>query len=70
MYARINDRWGTDPAAWLEPIDDVLAYNFRVALLTRLGRGKEEEMDPEARKHLEGQARAHHLSEELRRIYG
>jgi N-acyl-D-aspartate/D-glutamate deacylase len=35
-FARIEERWGRDPAAALEPIDDVLAHNLRAALLVTL----------------------------------
>jgi N-acyl-D-aspartate/D-glutamate deacylase len=33
-YARIEQHWGRDPAAFLE--DDVLAHNLRAALLVTL----------------------------------
>ena len=36
-FARIEERWGRDPAASLEPVDDVLAHNLRAALVMALG---------------------------------
>ena len=41
-FARIEDRWGRDPAASLEPIDDVLAHNLRAALVVTLAEDIEE----------------------------
>ena len=35
-FARIEQHWGRDPAASLEPVDDVLAHNLRAALLLTL----------------------------------
>jgi len=35
-FARIEERWGRDPAAALEPIDDVLAHNLRAAFVLTL----------------------------------
>jgi len=32
LYAQVCERWGTDPGAPLEEVDDVLAYNLRAAL--------------------------------------
>jgi len=36
VFARIEQHWGRDPAAALEPVDDVLAHNLRAALLFTL----------------------------------
>lgn len=41
-FARIEDRWGRDPAAALEPIDDVLAHNLRAAFIVTLAEDKDE----------------------------
>lgn len=41
-FARIEQHWGRDPAASLEPIDDVLAHNLRAALLVTLAEEVEE----------------------------
>jgi hypothetical protein len=35
-FARIEQHFGRDPAAALEPVDDVLAHNLRAALLLAL----------------------------------
>lgn len=35
-FARIEQYFGRDPAAALEPVDDVLAHNLRAALLLAL----------------------------------
>lgn len=35
-FARIEDRFGRDPARFLEPVDDVLAHNLRAALIMNL----------------------------------
>lgn len=42
-FARIEERFGRDPAASLEPIDDVLAHNLRAAFLLTLAEESEEE---------------------------
>ena len=45
-FARIEERWGRDPAASLEPIDDVLAHNLRAALIVAMAEGEPESDDP------------------------
>lgn len=45
-FARIEERWGRDPAAALEEMDDVLAHNLRAALLMTLNEDREEVEDP------------------------
>jgi N-acyl-D-aspartate/D-glutamate deacylase len=45
-YAMVCERWGVDPAAFLED-DDVLAYNLRAALAVSLH--EPEEVDEAAR---------------------
>ena len=45
-FARIEERWGRDPAASLEPVDDVLAHNLRAALITTLAEDEPESDDP------------------------
>ena len=42
-FARIEDRWGRDPAAALEPIDDVLAHNLRAAFIITLAEDGESD---------------------------
>lgn len=42
-FARIEERWGRDPAAALEPIDDVLAHNLRAAFIITLAADTPEE---------------------------
>ena len=44
-FARIEDRWGRDPAAALEPIDDVLAHNLRAAFIVTLAEDADESDD-------------------------
>ena len=44
-FARTERYWGRDPAATLEPLDDVLAYNLRAAFMVALG---ESEPKPES----------------------
>lgn len=45
-YARIEQHYGRDPAAWLEEIDDVLAHNLRAAFIHTLAPEDEpEELD-------------------------
>ena len=41
-FARVEDRWGRDPAAALEPIDDVLAHNLRAAFVVTLAENEDE----------------------------
>ena len=45
-FARIEERWGRDPAASLEPVDDVLAHNLRAALIAALAGDAPEPDDP------------------------
>ena len=45
-FARIEKRWGRDPAASLEPVDDVLAHNLRAALIMALAEDVPETDDP------------------------
>jgi hypothetical protein len=46
-FARIEERFGRDPAASLEPLDDVLAHNLRAALVVSLAKDVETpEEDP------------------------
>jgi len=42
-FARIEERWGRDPAASLEEIDDVLSHNLRVAFIMTLAEDTPEE---------------------------
>jgi hypothetical protein len=49
IFARIEERWGRDPAASLEPHDDVLAHNLRAALILALAEEDPEKDDPEHR---------------------
>jgi hypothetical protein len=42
-FARIEERFGRDPAAWLEPIDDVLAHNLRAAFVLTLNESEPED---------------------------
>lgn len=37
-FARVEQYWGRDPAAALEPLDDVLAHNLRAALMLTMAR--------------------------------
>ena len=45
-FARIEERWGRDPAASLELVDDVLAHNLRAALIHELAEDTPESDDP------------------------
>ena len=45
-FARIEERWGRDPAASLEPVDDVLAHNLRAALIVSMAEDAPESDDP------------------------
>ena len=47
-FARIEERWGRDPAASLEVEDDVLAHNLRAALVMALAEDVPEPDDPGA----------------------
>jgi N-acyl-D-aspartate/D-glutamate deacylase len=42
VFARIEERFGRDPAAFLEPLDDVLAHNLRAAFVVTLTEDSEE----------------------------
>jgi N-acyl-D-aspartate/D-glutamate deacylase len=54
-FARIEERFGRDPAASLEPIDDVLAHNLRAALVLTLAEDEPEaEDDPVERTRRAG----------------
>ena len=54
-FARIEDRWGRDPAASLEAIDDVLAHNLRAALVVSLAEDGPEMTDPGEAARLGGE---------------
>ena len=45
-FARIEERWGRDPAGSLEVVDDVLAHNLRAALIVSMAEDKPEPDDP------------------------
>ena len=42
-FARIERYWDRDPAAALEPLDDVLAHNLRAAFMVTLADEEPEE---------------------------
>lgn len=66
LYARTCQTWGTDPAAFLEPVDDVLAYNLRVGLMFRLdAKAPPEEIDPEAQAFRSMNRRSREQSRQL-----
>ena len=44
-FARIERYFDRDPAAFLEPIDDVLAHNLRAAFVLTLARDDEDTVD-------------------------
>lgn len=46
-YAGLHRYWGTDPAAFLEEDDDLMAFNFRAALTRALASEDEPEAGPE-----------------------
>lgn len=64
VYARSHRLWGTDPAADIG--DDVLAYNFRVALAMRLSEDSPEEVDP----HRAEVERTRKAGERIRALHG
>ena len=68
MYGQVCEFWGVDPAAALEPVDDVLAFNLRAGLAMELARERREPTagNPEATNHLALVGRAHEGSEKLR----
>jgi hypothetical protein len=41
-FARIERHFGRDPAAFLEPVDDLLAHNLRAAFVLTLGEPEDE----------------------------
>ena len=53
-FARIEERFGRDPAASLESYDDVLAHNLRAALIVTLAEDEPEPDDPGAAARLGG----------------
>ena len=54
-FARIEERWGRDPAASLEVVDDVLAHNLRAALIVALAEDEpESNEDPGAAARMGG----------------
>lgn len=46
-YAGLHRAWGTDPAAFLEQEDDLMAFNLRAALTRALASEPEPELEPE-----------------------
>lgn len=46
-YAGLHRFWGTDPAAFLEQEDDVMAFNLRAALARTLNSDLEAEAEAE-----------------------
>jgi N-acyl-D-aspartate/D-glutamate deacylase len=44
-FARIEDRWGRDPARSLEDEDDVLAHNLRAAFVMALADDSDDEVE-------------------------
>jgi hypothetical protein len=46
-YAGLHRYWGTDPAAFLEQEDDLMAFNLRAALTRALASEPETEPEPE-----------------------
>ena len=54
-FARIEERWGRDPAASLEHVDDVLAHNLRAAFITALAEDVPELEDPGEAARLGGE---------------
>ena len=61
-FARIEQHWGRDPAASLEPIDDVLAHNLRAALVLTL-----TEDDAEMADDVDPVERARHGGDQIRK---
>ena len=53
-FARIEERFGRDPAASLEAHDDVLAHNLRAALIVAMAEDEPESDDPGAAARLGG----------------
>lgn len=46
FYAGLHRYWGTDPAAFLEQEDDLMALNLRAALARTLASESEPEPEP------------------------
>jgi hypothetical protein len=46
-YAGLHRAWGTDPAAFLEEEDDLMAFNLRAALTRALASEPVSEPEPE-----------------------
>lgn len=46
-YASVHRYWGTDPAAFLEEEDDLMAFNLRAALTKALASEPEPEPEPQ-----------------------
>jgi hypothetical protein len=46
-YAQLHRYWGTDPAAFLEEDDDLMALNLRAALVRALASEPEAEPEPQ-----------------------
>jgi len=46
-YAGLHRFWGTDPAAFLEEEDDLMAFNLRAALTRTLASERAPEPEPE-----------------------
>jgi hypothetical protein len=46
-YAGLHRAWGTDPAAFLEQEDDLMAFNLRAALTRTLASEPDLEPEPE-----------------------
>jgi hypothetical protein len=72
-YARTEQFWGRDPAAFLEPIDDVLAHNLRAALLVALVEeptedAEEQSSDEVALEHAEAVERTRAGGERIREL--
>jgi hypothetical protein len=65
-YAQVERFWGRDPAAFLEPVDDVLAHNLRVALVVALHEDATDGPHEEAARHVDLVERARRTAAELR----
>jgi hypothetical protein len=68
LYGRVCEKWGRDPAAFLEPVDDVLAFDFRAALTLAMAAEDAEDEPDEATKHHRLVTRAREASAELRSV--
>lgn len=67
FHAEVCRQWGTDPAASLEPIDDVLAANLRSALTITLAHDRRPQKD-EASSHAELVEKARREAARLRSV--